>query len=138
MKKGDDVQIVFHNSGHKHLDANSTFHNVTHTIHLHGLDVELVEASVEDPSAVGRAMEGVEIVFHEAALRITHCAAEPRMAIEVMIDATFELLEACRLSQVSKIVMASSASVYGMAEQFPTTEANHPYANQTVEWTGTD
>ena len=39
MKVGDDVTVVFHNTGHHHLDPNSVFVNVTHTIHFHGLDL---------------------------------------------------------------------------------------------------
>ena len=75
---------------------------------------------------------GSDIVFHQAALRITHCAAEPRLALEVMIDATFDLLEMCAEHEVEKVVAASSASIYGMAQRFPTTEAHHPYDNRTL------
>jgi UDP-glucose 4-epimerase len=73
-----------------------------------------------------------DTVFHLAALRITQCAAEPRRALEVMVDATFDLLELCVEHKVRKVVMASSASVYGMASEFPTTEMQHPYDNRTL------
>ncbi len=39
MKVGDKVRVVLHNAGHHHLDPNSAFANVTHTIHFHGLDL---------------------------------------------------------------------------------------------------
>jgi FtsP/CotA-like multicopper oxidase with cupredoxin domain len=39
VKVGDDVRVILHNSGHHHLDANSSFGNVPHTIHFHGLDL---------------------------------------------------------------------------------------------------
>jgi FtsP/CotA-like multicopper oxidase with cupredoxin domain len=39
MKVGDEVHVVLHNQGHHHLDPNSAFGNVTHTIHFHGLDL---------------------------------------------------------------------------------------------------
>lgn len=39
VKVGDEVKVILHNSGHHHLDANSSFGNVTHTIHFHGLDL---------------------------------------------------------------------------------------------------
>lgn len=94
--------------------------------------VNVVTGDVRDRELVGRLTLGSEYVFHLAALRITHCAAEPRHAIEVMIDATFDVVEAARLAGVKKIVMASSASVYGMAEVFPTTETHHPYGNRTL------
>jgi UDP-glucose 4-epimerase len=77
-------------------------------------------------------VEGSDTVFHLAALRITQCAAEPRRAMEVMVQATYDLLESCVEHGIEKIVAASSASVYGMAEEFPTTEAANPYANRTL------
>ncbi len=72
------------------------------------------------------------MVFHQAALRITHCAAEPREAIEVMVDATFDLLDLCVKHEVEKVVAASSASIYGLADSFPTPETHHPYDNRTL------
>jgi len=74
----------------------------------------------------------VDLVFHQAALRITQCAEEPRVALQVMADGTFNVLEAAVAAKVQKIVAASSASVYGMADEFPTTEAHHPYNNRTL------
>jgi UDP-glucose 4-epimerase len=94
--------------------------------------VRVVNGDIRDASLLSDLVREADLVFHLAALRITQCAAEPRAAIEVMIDATFELVEACRQSNVKKIVMASSASVYGMASTFPTREDHHPYANRTL------
>jgi UDP-glucose 4-epimerase len=94
--------------------------------------VRLIDGDIRDRQLMARLVPGADIVFHQAALRITHCAAEPRAAMEVMVDATFNLLEECVKARVGKVVMASSASVYGMAEEFPTTERQHPYANRTL------
>lgn len=94
--------------------------------------VRLVEGDIRDRRLVSQLVEGADTVFHEAALRITHCAAEPRQALEVMVDATFDLLEVCRDAKVRKVVFASSASVYGMADEFPTTERQNPYNNRTL------
>jgi UDP-glucose 4-epimerase len=69
-----------------------------------------------------------------AALRITACAAEPREALEVMCDGSFNVVEAARNAGVRKIVAASSASIYGLATTFPTREDHHPYHDQT--WYG--
>jgi UDP-glucose 4-epimerase len=52
--------------------------------------------------------------------------------MEVMVNGTFELLELCVKHDVEKIISASSASVYGMAEEFPTTERQNSYSNRTV------
>jgi UDP-glucose 4-epimerase len=92
----------------------------------------LVEGDIRDRKLLGEVMQGVDIVFHQAAIRITQCAEEPRLALEVMADGTFNVLEAAIKAGVKKVVAASSASVYGMAEQFPTTESHHPYNNRTL------
>jgi UDP-glucose 4-epimerase len=94
--------------------------------------VRIVEADVRDIDAVRRAMDGVRLVFHQAAIRITRCAEEPRVAKEVLVDGTFNVLEAAVDAQVQKVVAASSASIYGLAEAFPTVETHHPYANRTI------
>jgi len=94
--------------------------------------VRIVEGDVRDPQTVARAMEGARVVFHQAAIRITQCAEQPRLAKEVLVDGTFNVLEAAVKARVRKVVAASSASVYGLAEAFPTAESHHPYANRTI------
>lgn len=94
--------------------------------------VRLVEGDIRDRQLMEELVKEADIVFHQAALRITQCAEEPRPALEVMVDATFDLLELCVKHQVEKVVAASSASVYGMADQFPITESHHPYNNRTL------
>src|SRR5262249_54419943 len=78
------------------------------------------------------AMDAVTVVFHQAAIRITQCADEPRLALDVLATGTFNLLEAAVRAGVRKVVAASSASVYGAAEGVPTGENHHPYGNGTV------
>jgi UDP-glucose 4-epimerase len=94
--------------------------------------VRIVEGDVRDRELVAELTRGMDIVFHQAALRITHCAEEPRLALEVMVDGTYNVIEAALRENVQRIVAASSASVYGLAEQFPTEESHHPYANDTL------
>jgi UDP-glucose 4-epimerase len=96
--------------------------------------VELVKGDIRDAAAVRKAVEGMDAVIHMAAIRITACAAEPREALEVMCDGSFNVVEAAHLAGVKKIVAASSASVYGLADNFPTVETDHPYNNRT--WYG--
>lgn len=93
--------------------------------------VQVVEGDIRDAATVRKVTEGADLVFHLAAIRITQCAEEPRLANEVMVDGTFNVLEAAVEAGVGKVVASSSASVYGMAEQFPTTERHHPYNNDT-------
>lgn len=94
--------------------------------------VSIVEADIRDRAAVAAAMRGVDILFHQAAIRITQCAEEPRLALEVLVDGTYNVVEAAVAAGVKKVVAASSASVYGMADEFPTTEQQHPYHNRTM------
>jgi UDP-glucose 4-epimerase len=94
--------------------------------------VEVVEGDIRDRELVKRLMDGVDVLFHQAAIRITQCAEEPRLAVEVLVDGTYDVLEAAVDAKVRKVVAASSASVYGLAETFPTDESHHPYANDTL------
>ena len=84
------------------------------------------------PRLVRELTDGIDVVFHQAAIRITQCAEEPRLALEVLVDGTFNVVEAAADAGVRKLIAASSASVYGLAEQFPTAEDHHPYANDTL------
>lgn len=92
----------------------------------------IIEGDIRDRQLLSEVMQGVDIVFHQAAIRITQCAEEPRLALEVLADGTFNILEAAVKAGVTKVVAASSASIYGMAEVFPTTESHHPYNNRTI------
>jgi UDP-glucose 4-epimerase len=94
--------------------------------------VRIVEGDIRDRALVAELTRGIDVVFHQAAIRITQCAAEPRLALEVLVDGTFNVLEAAANEGVRKVVAASSASVYGLAEEFPTDERHHPYANDTL------
>ncbi len=95
-------------------------------------NVRLVEGDIRDRGLVTSVMAGMDLVFHQAAIRITQCATEPRLALEVLVDGTYEVVEAAADAGVRKVVAASSASVYGLAEEFPTTEQHHPYDNDTL------
>jgi UDP-glucose 4-epimerase len=94
--------------------------------------VTVVEGDICDRALVRELTEGIDVVYHQAALRITQCAEEPRLAVEVLVDGTFNVIEAAVEANVRKVVAASSASVYGHAERFPTTEDHHPYDNDTL------
>jgi UDP-glucose 4-epimerase len=96
--------------------------------------VSIVEGDIRDRDAVARVLDGADALIHMAALRITACAAEPREAFEVMCSGTFNLVEAAQRAGVRKVVAASTASIYGLADTFPTDESHHPYNNRT--WYG--
>ena len=93
--------------------------------------VTLIEGDLRDRDLVHDVTKGKDVVCHQAAIRITQCAEEPRHALEVLVDATFTVLEAAVEHGVDKVVAASSASVYGLAERFPTDERHHHHNNDT-------
>lgn len=99
-------------------------------------NVRFVQGDIRDRNSLAEVMGGVDTLFHQAALRITHCAAEPRQALEVMFDGTFNVLEAAQRAGVRKVIAASSASVYGVARDFPTPEDHHPYDDRTLYGAG--
>ncbi len=84
---------------------------------------------VRDLDILDKAFEGVDYVFHLAAMWLLHCKDFPRTAFEVNIAGTFNVLEACVRHKVKKLVYSSSASVYGDAVQVPMTE-DHPFNNK--------
>jgi UDP-glucose 4-epimerase len=94
-------------------------------------NVEFIEGDVRDTELLEKCIAGKDYVFHMAALRINACAANPREGFEVMIRSTFEVAELCVKHKIKKIIYSSSASVYGLAQHFPTPETDNPYNNQT-------
>lgn len=99
-------------------------------------ELRFVQGDIRDRDLLSDLMAGVDFVFHQAALRITHCAAAPREALEVMFDGAFNVIEAAARAGAQKVVAASSASLYGLAQEFPTAESHHPYDNRTLYGAG--
>ena len=64
--------------------------------------VTIVEGDIRDRALLAKRFEGVDIVFHQAAIRITQCAEEPRLAFEVLADGTFNVLEAAVSAQACR------------------------------------
>lgn len=94
--------------------------------------VRVVDGDIRDRKILAELTAGADVVYHLAAIRITQCAEDPRLALEVLADGTFNVLEAAVAAGVRKVVASSSASVYGLATIFPTREDHHPYANDTI------
>jgi UDP-glucose 4-epimerase len=94
--------------------------------------ITFVHGDVRDRDTVAVAVSGCDYVFHQAAIRITLCAEKPRECMDVLVMGTFNVFEAAVASRVKKLVYASSASVYGAADSFPTDEQHHPWNNRTL------
>jgi len=84
---------------------------------------------IREVDILDKAMEGVDYVFHLAAMWILHCKDFPKTAFEVNIAGTFNVLEACVKHRVKKLIYSSSSSVYGDAVQIPMKE-DHPFNNK--------
>lgn len=94
-------------------------------------NVELVVGDIRDIEQVNNIVKGCDYVFHLAAIRITKCAEDPRFCQEVLVDGTFNVLEACAKNKVKKLILSSSASVYGNPSYMPMDE-KHPFNNTTA------
>ena len=85
--------------------------------------LELIEADLRDYAALESAMEGVEGVFHVAALpSVSQSVIDPLETTEVNVMGTLNCLMAARQAEVRRVVYSSSSSVYGNAERLPTSE----------------
>jgi UDP-glucose 4-epimerase len=84
---------------------------------------------IRELDILDKAFEGVDYVFHLAAMWLLHCKDFPRTAFDVNIGGTFNVLEACVKHKVKKLIYSSSASVYGDAVEVPMTE-DHPFNNK--------
>jgi UDP-glucose 4-epimerase len=93
--------------------------------------VEFHQADMRDLELLEKCIAGTDYVFHMAALRINSCAANPAEGFEVMLKSTFDVASLCVKHKVKKVIYSSSASVYGLAQHFPTPESDNPYNNQT-------
>jgi len=91
----------------------------------------LVELDIRDREAVETALRGADVVFHQAALRWTKCQESPRECQEVMVEGTFNVLEAAANAKVKRMVLASSAVVYGEPARLPIDE-DQPLGGRTV------
>ncbi len=120
LARGDDV-IVLDNLATGRLD------NVAGA-------AAFVEGDVADPGAVATAVEGCEVVFHQAALgSVARSVDHPLASDESNVRGTLAVLDGARRAGARRVVLASSSSVYGGARRVPTPESaplapRSPYA----------
>ena len=94
-------------------------------------NTELVTGDIRDSEQVNSVVKGCDYVFHLAAIRITRCAEDPRLCQQVLVDGTFNILEACATNKVKKLILSSSVSIYGDPSYLPMDE-KHPFNNTTA------
>lgn len=93
--------------------------------------VTFVQGDIRDRALLARTFAGIDVLYHLAAIRLTQCAEQPRLSLEVMAEGTFNVFEAACEARVARLVAASSASVYGAADRFPTDESHHQHNDRT-------
>lgn len=95
-------------------------------VHL-GDRVEFIQGDLQDLERVARAVEGVEVVFHQGALAsVPRSIAHPLDTHHACVTGTVTLLDACRQSGVRRVVYAASSSAYGNSPIMPKTETQLP------------
>ncbi|OGW86075.1 MAG: Vi polysaccharide biosynthesis protein VipB/TviC [Omnitrophica bacterium RIFCSPHIGHO2_02_FULL_46_11] len=89
--------------------------------------VELVVGDLRDKTALEQALNGIDYVFHVAALRaVLRSVDDPQETNDVNVTGTLNLLLAARDARVKRVVFSSSSSVYGDTEKFPCEETDKP------------
>src|SRR5580765_459423 len=92
-----------------------------------GGEVEFINASINDAAALDRAVQGVELVFHEAAIpSVPRSVQQPRETHDASVNGTFNLLLAARDAGVRRVVYAASSSAYGDQLESPKRESMRP------------
>ena len=88
---------------------------------------EIIIGDLRDPDVCARAVRGVDVVFHVAALpSVPRSLADPWESHDANVNGTMRLLAACRTARVRRIVYSSSSSVYGDTPVLPKTETLEP------------
>lgn len=91
-------------------------------------DFEFIEGDLNDPRSLAKALENVEIVFHEAALpSVPRSVTDPAETHQACVNATFDLLVKAKESGVRRFIYAASSSAYGDQETLPKVETMSPY-----------
>src|ERR671934_1258826 len=89
--------------------------------------LDVLEGDVRDLATGGRAVEGVAVIFHQAAMRsVPRSVSDPLGANDNNVTGTLHVLEAARRAGVRRVVYASSSSVYGARPELPKREDQAP------------
>jgi UDP-glucose 4-epimerase len=89
--------------------------------------VEVFEGTIVDPATVKRAMQGAEVVFHEAAIpSVARSVEDPQRSMLANVQGTTVVLDVARASGVRRVVFAASSSAYGNTKELPKVETMMP------------
>ncbi|EKD94615.1 MAG: NAD-dependent epimerase/dehydratase [uncultured bacterium] len=93
--------------------------------------IEFIKGDIRNASLVNRIMSKSDYCFHLASMSLNACAAYIKQAFDVMVSGTFNIIQSAQKYKIKKLIYSSSASIYGMADHYPTAETHHPYDNKT-------
>jgi UDP-glucose 4-epimerase len=125
LLKEDMKQIIIYDNF-----ARGTRSNLDEALRDPRVRIFEVGGDILHTDVLASAMKESDVVVHLAALWLLQCYDFPRVAFDVNIRGTFNVLEACRDHGIERLVYSSSASVYGDAVELPMTE-EHPFNNRT-------
>jgi len=92
-----------------------------------GGEIEFINASINDAAALNRAVQDVELVFHQAAIpSVPRSVQQPRETHDASVNGSFNLLLAARDAGVRRVVYAASSSAYGDQIESPKVESMRP------------
>jgi UDP-glucose 4-epimerase len=110
LQQGARVRVLDNFSSGKHENLN-------------GLDLEIIEGDLRDDTCVTKAVRDINVIFHEAAfVSVPESMEKPQQCFDVNVTGTSMLFEAARRAAVSRVVIASSAAVYGDSTAMPLAE----------------
>jgi UDP-glucose 4-epimerase len=121
LARGESVRVLdnFSTGRHENLEALARQFN--------GDRFEVLEEDLRDAARVEEAVRGVEVIFHHGAfVSVPQSMEEPQTCFDVNITGTSRLLDMARAAGVRRVVLASSAAVYGESEAFPLVEETLP------------
>lgn len=104
-------------------------------------ELEIIAGDLRDPSGVEASIAGADVVFHLAAhIGIPYSYVHPIDVLQVNVNGTANVLEACRRNNVSKVVVFSTSETYGTAQYAPIDEAHplHPQSPYAASKVGAD
>jgi NAD dependent epimerase/dehydratase len=94
-------------------------------------EIDVFAGDIRDPNGVRNAMQGIDVVFHLAALiAIPFSYHSPDSYVDTNIKGTLNVLQAARDKGCSQVIITSTSEVYGTAQYVPIDE-NHPFQGQS-------
>ncbi len=121
LEQGASVRVLdnFSTGRHENLEALAQ--------QVNGDRLEIHEGDLRDATRVEEAVRGVEVIFHHGAfVSVPQSLEEPQTCFDVNITGTSRLLDTARAAGVRRVILASSAAVYGDSDAFPLVEETLP------------